>query len=95
MPLIENHHLNNDIGVWVINAALAQLQQWQNQGLNTAISNISTVGENMSAARSRIRDVDYAEETAKLTQSKILTSAGLSVLSQANQKPEMALSLLR
>ena len=38
LPLIENHHLNNDIGVWVINAALAQLQQWQNQGLNTAIS---------------------------------------------------------
>ena len=63
--------------------------------LNTAISNNSTTTENMMAARSRIRDVDYAEETAKLTQSRILTQAGLSVLTQANQKPEMALSLLR
>lgn len=63
--------------------------------LNTAISNISVSSENMSSAGSRIRDVDFAEETAKLTQSRILSQASLSVLSQANQKPEMALSLLR
>ena len=63
--------------------------------LNTAISNISVSSENMSSAGSRIRDVDFAEETAKLTQSRILSQAGLSFLSQANQKPEMALSLLR
>ena len=83
-----------DKGLTTIANTRASLGATQSR-LNTAISNISTVGENMSAARSRIRDVDYAEETAKLTQSKILTSAGLSVLSQANQKPEMALSLLR
>jgi flagellin len=63
--------------------------------LNTAISGITVSTENMSAAGSRIRDVDFAEETAKLTQSKILTQAGVSVLAQANQKPEMALQLLR
>ena len=63
--------------------------------LNTAISNITVSTENMSAANSRIRDVDFAEETAKLTQGRILSQAGLSVLAQANQKPEMALSLLR
>ena len=63
--------------------------------LNTAISSITVSTENMSAAGSRIRDVDFAEETARLTQSKILTQAGVSVLAQANQKPEMALQLLR
>ena len=48
--------------------------------LSTAISNISVSTENMSAAGSRIRDVDFAEETAKMTQSRILTQAGVSVL---------------
>lgn len=63
--------------------------------LSSAISTIGVSTENMSAAASRIRDVDYAEETAKMTQSRILSQAGLAVLAQANQKPEMALSLLR
>ena len=44
---------------------------------------------------SRIRDVDYAAETASLTQAKIMTQANVSVLSQANAAPEMALQLLR
>lgn len=83
-----------DTGLTMIANTRASLGATQSR-LNTAISNISTTTENMMAAKSRIRDVDYAEETAKLTQSKILTQAGLSVLSQANQKPEMALSLLR
>lgn len=63
--------------------------------LNSTVSNLSTETENYSAANSRIRDVDYAEETAKMTQSNILKQAGISVLSQANQSPSMALSLLR
>lgn len=63
--------------------------------LGNAITNISVSMENMSSANSRIRDVDFAEETAKMTQTRILSQASLSVLSQANQKPEMALSLLR
>jgi flagellin len=83
-----------DKGLTTIANTRATLGATQSR-LNTAISNISTTTENMMTSKSRIKDVDYAEETAKLTQSRILTQAGLSVLSQANQKPEMALALLR
>ncbi len=63
--------------------------------LNVSISNLSVQEENMSSAKSRIRDVDFAKATAELTQFKILGQAGISVLSQANAFPEIALSLLR
>lgn len=63
--------------------------------LTSAINNLSINTESLQAANSRIRDVDFAEETAKMTQSRILSQASLSVLAQANQRPEMALSLLR
>jgi flagellin len=63
--------------------------------LNSAISNLSSTTENLSSANSRIRDVDFAEETAKLSQSRILTQGGTAVLGQANQKSELALQLLR
>jgi flagellin len=63
--------------------------------MNSAITSIDVSTENLNAAQSRIRDVDYASETAKLTQAKILSQAGTSVLMQANQTPEMALQLLR
>ena len=63
--------------------------------LNSAINNLDISNENLNAAQSRIRDVDYASETAKLTQSRILTQAGISVLSQANAAPEAVLQLLR
>ena len=63
--------------------------------LNSTITNIDVTSENLQAAQSRIRDVDYAAETAKFTQAKILTSAGLSVLTQANSQPEAVLQLLR
>lgn len=58
------------------------------------ISNLSVFGENLSAARSRIQDADFAQETAKLTRTQILQQAGISILSQANQQPQLALSLL-
>jgi flagellin len=51
--------------------------------------------ENLSAAESRIRDVDVAYETAQLTRNNILQQASISVLSQANSQPQSALSLLR
>ena len=51
--------------------------------------------ENLSAARSRIKDVDIASETATMTQSNILMQAGISVLAQANAVPKMALQLLQ
>ena len=59
------------------------------------ISNLSVAQENLSAANSRIRDVDVASETSTLTKSQILSQAGLAVLAQANQIPNSALSLLR
>ena len=63
--------------------------------LNSTIANIEVSSENLSAARSRIVDVDYAGETARFTKAQILTRAGLSVQSHANSYPEMVLSLLR
>jgi flagellin len=59
-----------------------------------AIQNIQTFSESLSAANSRIRDVDVAQETASLSRAQILAQAGISVLSQANQLPQMALKLL-
>lgn len=63
--------------------------------LNSAMTSIDVSAENLNAAQSRIRDVDYAAETAKMTQGKILTAAGTSVLTQANSMPETVLQLLR
>ena len=63
--------------------------------LNSTIANIEISSENLRAANSRIRDVDYAAETARFTQSKILSSAGASVLTQANAMPEIVLQMLR
>jgi len=63
--------------------------------LGTAISSLGIQVENMETAKSRIKDVDFAAETARMTQARILTQSNLSVLTQANQAPEMALSLLR
>ena len=62
--------------------------------LESSISNQENVIENVSDARSRIRDVDYASETAKMTQQSILQQASTSILSQANMKSQIALSLL-
>ncbi|MEI6399170.1 MAG: flagellin, partial [Pseudomonadota bacterium] len=63
--------------------------------LNSSITNIDVTNENLQAAQSRIRDVDYASETAKLATNRILTQAGVSVLTQANANSEFALQLLR
>jgi len=63
--------------------------------LQTTISNIQNAIENLSASESRIRDVDVAMETANFTRMQILQQAGVSMLVQANQHPQLALSLLR
>ena len=60
----------------------------------STIRNQSNVSENVSAARSRIRDTDFASETAAMTQQNIIQQASQSILSQANQRPQVALSLL-
>jgi len=62
--------------------------------LQSAISNIQSFSESLSAANSRIKDVDVAEETSRMSRSQILLQAGVSVLAQANQMPQMALKLL-
>jgi flagellin len=63
--------------------------------LGSALSNLSINVENMETAKSRIKDVDFASETAELTQSRILTQSSTAVLQQANVLPEQALQLLR
>jgi len=61
----------------------------------TTVSNIQSIRTNYTAATSRIRDVDVAEETAALARNQVLQQAGVSILAQANQAPQLALSLLR
>ncbi len=72
----------------------ANLGAIQNR-LESTISNLSSISENVSAARSRVQDADFAAETAELTRSQILQQAGISVLSQANSLPQQVLSLLQ
>jgi flagellin len=74
--------------------ARAGLGATQNR-LQVTVANLQSARENLSAANSRIRDVDVAEESAAMTRNNILSQAGIAVLSQANQLPSMALSLLR
>ena len=82
-----------DQAIVSVSAMRADFGAIQNR-LQSTISNIAVSIENMSAANSRIRDVDVAEETAELTKNNILPSAGVSVLAQANQSSQAALQLL-
>ncbi|MAE57897.1 MAG: flagellin FliC [Halobacteriovorax sp.] len=77
-----------------INGVRANMGALQNR-LTSTINNLGVSDENLSAANSRIRDVDIASESAKLTKNNILVQAGTSVLSQANQAPNIALSLIQ
>ncbi|MBN1141288.1 MAG: flagellin [Deltaproteobacteria bacterium] len=61
----------------------------------STIANLQNVAENLSAARSRILDADVAEETSNMTKQNILQQAGVAILAQANQAPQLALSLLQ
>ena len=61
----------------------------------STIANLQNISENISAARSRILDADIAQETSNMTKQNILQQAGISILAQANQAPQMALSLLQ
>tara|TARA_B100001971_G_scaffold213155_1_gene245453 strand:- start:31061 stop:31894 length:834 start_codon:yes stop_codon:yes gene_type:complete len=76
-----------------VNGFRANLGALQNR-LTSVSDNLGVTEENYSEANSRIRDVDVAAETAKLTKNQILTQAGTSVLAQANQAPNFALKLL-
>ena len=61
----------------------------------STITNLETVSESLTASRGRIRDADFAAETAALTKAQILQQAGVAILSQANSQPQLALSLLQ
>ena len=82
-----------DALIAVVDKKRAELGAVQNRFQST-IRNQSNISENLSAARSRIQDTDFAQETANLTKMQILQQASQSILSQANQRPQVALSLL-
>lgn len=82
-----------DSAIVSVSAMRADFGAIQNR-LQSTIGNLAVSVENLSAANSRIRDVDVAEETAELTRNNILLNAGTSVLAQANQTANTALSLL-
>lgn len=77
----------------VVDKKRAELGAVQNRFQST-INNQSNISENLSAAASRIKDADFAAETARLTQFQILQQASQTILAQANQRPQAALSLL-
>jgi flagellin len=77
-----------------VSSTRADLGAIQNR-FESTISNLSTTSDNLSAARSRIRDADFASETAELTRAQILQQAGVSILAQANSQPQLVLALLQ
>jgi flagellin len=83
-----------DAAISLTSKARATLGSVQNR-LQVTVANLASASENLSAANSRIRDVDVASESAAMTSNNILAQAGTAVLAQANQLPSMALSLLR
>lgn len=82
-----------DVAIGQVSTVRADLGAIQNR-LEATVNNLSATSENLSAARSRIRDADFAEETAQFTRNQIVQQAGISVLAQANNQPQVALSLL-
>jgi flagellin len=82
-----------DAAIDTVSGFRANLGAVENR-LNSAIANLGTQIENITAAESRIRDVDVARESADLTRNNIIQQASLAILAQANQQPQSALNLL-
>ncbi|MDH4317586.1 MAG: flagellin [Desulfobulbaceae bacterium] len=92
---------NANTAISVIDAAISDIDvirgdlgAAQNR-MEATIANLSNVAENLTAARSRILDADVAQETSDMTKANILQQAGVSILAQANQTPQLALQLLQ
>jgi len=83
-----------DSALQSINSSRASLGAYQNR-FASAVSSLQTTSENLSASRSRIRDADFAAETATLTRGQVLQQAGTAILAQANALPQGVLALLR
>jgi flagellin len=82
-----------DTAIDSVNNSRASYGAAQNQ-LGSALRNLENYTENLTETESRIRDVDFASETAEMTRNQIFSQAGISILSQANSAPQAALSLL-
>jgi flagellin len=83
-----------DSALQFVNGVRAKLGAIQKR-VETTISNLSATEENLTAARSRIQDADFAQETSELTRSQVLQQAGMAMLAQANAVPNQVLQLLR
>ena len=83
-----------DAALTEVNSVRAEMGAVQNR-FESVIANLQTSSENLSASRSRIRDTDFAAETAALTRAQVLQQAGVAMLSQANAAPQNVLALLR
>jgi flagellin len=83
-----------DAALTSVNSARADLGAVQNR-FTSVVANLQTSSENLAASRSRIRDTDFAKETAELTRTQILQQAGTAMLAQANQVPQNVMSLLQ
>ena len=97
--IAEKHDAQLSIGrldeaITTVNSYRAYLGAVQNR-MTSTIANLGVQTENLDTARSRIRDTDFAAETAEYTKSNILQQAGTSILAQANQQPQVALGLLQ
>ena len=77
-----------------VNRERANLGAIQNR-LDSTVASLAINVENLSAARSRILDADFAQETAELSRTQVLQQAGVSILAQANAQPQLVLSLLQ
>jgi len=90
-----------ETAIQIIDSALGSVSDAQSSlgalsnRLTNTISNIEVANENLSAANSRITDTDFAAETANMTQAQIIQQASVSVLTQANSQPQIALTLLK
>lgn len=83
-----------DAALSSVSSSRASLGAIQNR-FSSAISNLQTTSENLSASRSRIQDADFAQETANLSRAQVLQQAGTAMIAQANQLPNQVLTLLR
>jgi flagellin len=83
-----------DTALSALNAGRADLGAYQNR-FSSAVANVQTTAENLSASRSRIVDTDFAAETATLSRNQVLQQAGTAMLTQANAMPQSVLALLR
>ena len=85
----------------MLDNAIKQLNQFRSDlggvqnRFSSAITSLQTSSENISASRSRIKDADFASESASLARANVLQQAGTAMLAQANQQPQQALQLLR